>query len=158
MNGEEGTGIEFDAGYSYIIADDVEYAYNSLKGAIPGRNLICITREYPERVKFKYGLDGTFIWLTFTKEPDTMRPTDPQFLFNTLRDFMQTQAPSVIFLDGLEYMIVHNDYKEILKFLQSLKDHVMLQNSILIIPYSREALSTQERALLERELIPIFKD
>jgi archaellum biogenesis ATPase FlaH len=54
--------------------------------------------------------------------------------------------------DGLEYLIVHNDFDRVLKFLHSLRDEIAVQNSRLIISLNPKTLTGKKVALLSKDL------
>lgn len=66
-------------------------------------------------------------------------------------NFTKSCEESVILLDGVEYLITQSDFKSVVKFLQGLKDLVVLNNSRLIIPLYENTLTTIEYSIFERE-------
>jgi len=113
-----------------------------------------ITRQNPEQIRKAYDLERTpIIWLTREKtEEKNIEPTDLLELSHTMKEFMKEVGESVIMLDGLEYLIVQNGYKEILQFVQSLKDSISMSRSRLVIPLDPSTIDTQQLHLLKREM------
>ena len=116
---------------------------------IPG---FIISRQHPERIRRKYRLLKTpIIWLSRLKLKETLSPDDLHKLNYIMENFTRKCEESVILLDGVEYLITQTDFKSIMKYLQGLKDIVVLNNSRLIIPLYENTLTTIEYSIFERE-------
>ena len=73
-----------------------------------------------------------------------------------IEEFIKKEEKAVVLLDGLEYLITHNNYDPILRFLQILNDKVAIGDSILIMPVNPGTLDNKHLKLLEREF-EVFK-
>jgi archaellum biogenesis ATPase FlaH len=71
---------------------------------------------------------------------------------NLITDFINKGKDSIVILEGLEYLIAQNNFDIVLKFIQTLRDLVLLENSRLIIPLNKDAFNQKELAQLEKEL------
>ncbi len=117
---------------------------------IPG---LAITRSPPEPIKKAYGLEKTpFIWLSKIEGPNTISPIYLNSLMNLITDFISKGTDSIVILEGLEYLVAQNNYENVLKFIQALKDFVLVQNSRLIVPLNKDAFTQKELTQLEKEL------
>ncbi|MBU7044989.1 MAG: DUF835 domain-containing protein [Theionarchaea archaeon] len=58
-------------------------------------------------------------------------------------------------LDGLEYLIVHNKFDQVLKQLYIIREVLSRHGGILLIPLDPEAFSEKEMGFLEKESVPI---
>jgi len=118
-----------------------------------------VSREYPEKLKEKYRLVKTpTLWLSKTEIKNAINPDDLPKLYYIIGGFTKESEESVILLDGLEYLITHNDFNTVLKCLQELKDTIILNNSRLIIPVHKDILSPKEFSMLEREFAVLKPD
>ncbi len=139
---------------SYIVTEikpekSFEMFVDLVTHGIPG---FVISREYPEKIKRKHKLEKTpIVWLSKSQVRVVVDPNDLSKLMYMLEDFTKKSAESVILLDGLEYLITQNSFEAMLKYLHDLKDMVVLNSSLLIIPLHKEALSTREFSILERD-------
>jgi PAS domain S-box-containing protein len=116
---------------------------------IPG---FVVSREYPEKLRRKYGLVRTpVLWMSRIEVQDAMSPEDLPKLQYIVEDFTRKSEESVILLDGLEYLITQLSFESILKHLEELKDMIALHNSRLIIPLHKGTLSEKEFSMLTRE-------
>jgi hypothetical protein len=138
-------------GISYLVEEEEPgRSYNLFSKYIPLTDCLCITRRDPEKISRIYGKNFNIIWLTNVKAENTMDPTDLERLMQSIEKFLD--EGKVLIIDALEYLIVQNNYKTILKFIQSLNSMIVLKKSMLIVPVNPSALDTKELALLEREM------
>ncbi|MEE9507086.1 MAG: DUF835 domain-containing protein, partial [Thermoplasmata archaeon] len=112
-----------------------------------------IGTTHPRRIERRHPL-GTceHIWLTETKSE--RRGLDPsQLNYEVLRKltkFLEGRPGSAVFLEGVEYLISHNGFSDVLSFLQSAIDLVSISNSRLYVPIDRTALNEEQLATLEK--------
>jgi len=141
-------------GYSYLIKDDrsdrsYELFMEQLK---KGKRGFCITRNYPVKIRGKYELGETpIVWLSNVGKEDSLRPKDLEKLNYSLEQFL-TQGQGVVLLDGLEYLITNNNFLTVLRFVQSLRDQVAINNSIMMMVLNPSTLDANELNLLEKEV------
>ena len=92
------------------------------------------------------------LWLTKVEGENYVYPTRLPYLHQILVDFMrEDDAPKVIMLDGFEYLVLENGFKPVFKFLTSLKDYALLNNTVILLPLFENAFDEREYALLSRE-------
>ena len=112
----------------------------------------CITRNYPVKIRGKYDLGETpIIWLSNVGKEDSLRPKDLEKLSYSLEQFL-SQGQGVVLLDGLEYLITNNNFLTVLRFVQSLRDQVAINNSIMMMVLNPSTLDDNELNLLEKEV------
>lgn len=117
---------------------------------IPG---FVVSRTYPEKVKRHYKLHKTpMMWLSNSQVDNAIDPNDLSKLIFIIEAFTKKSEHSVILLDGLEYLITQTDFEGVSKFLHELKDMIVLNNALLLIPLHKEALSVREYSVVERDL------
>ena len=146
-------------GGSYLIKEEKPVKcfkiFNKLiTGGIKG---LCITRTHPNMVRTEYQVNGTSIrWLSSGAQDDNaLQPTQLPELTNVISQHILGNPGSVIVLEGIEYLIDHNDFKEVLRTIHSINDEIMRSNSILIIPLDPYALEQRELHLLSRNLLSL---
>ena len=116
---------------------------------IPG---LVISREYPEKLKKKYPLAGIpMIWLTRIGLDNTINPDNLGKLVHTVEYFLEDRNASAVLLGGVEYLIVQNNFEDVLECLDELKTITCLNNSRLIIPIHSNVLSTDQVRALDRK-------
>lgn len=142
-----------NSGDTYLIRDDFERAYKVFSENMKsGSKGLIITREYPPKVREKFGLEKTrIIWLT--SEMDNSQPTinNIQDISILISDFAQKTDRGVILLDGIEYLVTNHGFESTIHFLQSKRSQIEKTGNILITPILIEALQPQQAKLIERE-------
>jgi hypothetical protein len=127
-----------------------ESASATLEFLIP-RGLI-ITREYPENIRQAYSIQVTpIIWLTEMPGERRIAPTSLAVLTDTVIRFMESNPNSIVLLEGVEYLITFNEFKKVLRYLDSLNETTWMTKGRLLIATNPKAYDEKELALLERD-------
>ncbi len=119
-----------------------------------GAQGLCITRKPPKIVMQEYGLEKTpILWLSrVASQKNCVRPSPPENVAMAVEHFIDVGKDSVVLLDGLEYLVAHNDFASVLALLHDLNENVSIHDSILLVPVDGRAMSEREFALLTREV------
>jgi len=113
---------------------------------------LVVTREFPETIRRSFNIQVTpIIWLT--EAPGEMRvaPTSLAMLTDTIVRFMENNPNSIVLVEGVEYMVTFNDFRKVLKSLDSLNESTWVTKSRLLISVDPRAFDEKELALLERD-------
>ncbi|MFH0861411.1 MAG: DUF835 domain-containing protein [Candidatus Altiarchaeota archaeon] len=112
------------------------------------------TRRYPPKVRDATGLMKTpMVWLTQEKGfNESVQPGDLAELSHIIKAFINKGGDTVVLLEGLEYLILHNSFDEALRFVQGIDDVVVQNKSRLIVTIDQSAITEQQYHLLSREL------
>jgi hypothetical protein len=152
---------DLPGGYSYLVEEETpSHCFEVFKDLVThGNQGLCITRTMPDKVRSQYGLEKTpILWLTRVADsPDTLRPYPVGKISETVQLFISAGKKTVVLLDGVEYLILHNDFKTVLTSLQDLNEYIAQHDSILILPVDSEAMEPKQFALLRRDLRMIEK-
>jgi hypothetical protein len=112
---------------------------------------LAISRQHPDLIKQKYGLEKTPIfWLATRAGQDVIAPTNLGILTHTLISFIEDNSCGVVLLDGIEYLVSNNDFNKTLRAINQVNDHVAQSRCRIIIPVDPRAFDPKELALLER--------
>ncbi|MDH7508441.1 MAG: DUF835 domain-containing protein [Methanomassiliicoccales archaeon] len=148
---------------------EIDGAFISFKSLIEkGFKGLCVTRSHPATVKRKFTLNVPMVWLTKEEMPPPdqgaadeqlyVSPTDLPRLSTIVKTFTSGKSGNdqgstkVILLEGVEYLITQNDFRNVLRFLQNVKDQVVLSKSILLIPIDPSTFEQKDLSLLELEM------
>lgn len=127
----------------------------ALADGLPG---LCVTRQYPERLKEKLKLQNArLVWLSHTPGKDHHNPTNIGTLATLITSFIERYKKSITLLDGVEYLVINNGFQQVLKLTELVNEQVMQSDSIVLMPISESAFSEKEMALLERNVETIDK-
>ncbi len=145
-----------EPGYSYLIKEEIpDQAFDIFTDAVRhGVPCLCITREYPEKVKDRYDIKGVpFLWLSMDQEKSYARdPSNVALLYSDLKTFITENKGCVVLLSGLEYLVSQNGFEKVLKLLQHVNDKIAVTDSTLIASLSPLTLPQNELKLLEKEM------
>ncbi len=151
-------GLNMDAlkwgGMHLIKGENIEAPYVLIEEAVDkGYPALCLTRDFPKKLReqFKFG-DAKVYWLSNVGKVDTIRPRNLEKLSLSIEQFLSKDKQSVILLSGIEYLITNNSFITVLRLIQSLRDQMAVNNSILILPVNPATLESSQLKLLEREV------
>lgn len=142
------------AGHTHLLkTEGTNKCYEIYKDLISrGIKGMCITRRHPTHVMENYGLKTPMRWLNATPGKNNIHPTKLALLVSIIKEFVDKTENSVVLLDGLEYIIVHNNFQQALRMVEYLNETMMVNQSRLIIPIDPRTLDVRELALLERNM------
>jgi hypothetical protein len=158
---------ELEAGHTYLVKEYkpqtslnlfIKAIFYGCKGVYLSRtNPVQIREEHRSDVNFQIVADKIAIyWLTDSLMDGKSISPEPEQLFAFIGDFIEKNDQTVVLLDGLEYLISHSNFEQVLRFIQGLNDKVGVRNSRLIVPISPQSLSEKEMALLGREMSKVL--
>jgi PAS domain S-box-containing protein len=112
-----------------------------------------ICRNHPQKIREKYSLERTpIMWLSEmeSKHLEHVGPQDIPKLSYLVTEFIKRAQPAVILVEGIEYLMVQNDFNTVLKLLHTLSDYVVTSQSILLVPINPDALPAHQYVMLTR--------
>ena len=111
-----------------------------------GWEALCITRLHPEYVTQKYGLEGTTcLWLSSRKGASTLSPKSTAQMVKAIRSALRKKREMIIFLDGLEYILMWNDMARVMSALKEIER--LLQNTGCEMLVCIDPLTLEQRDL-----------
>jgi len=146
---------ELHRGFSYLVKEtkphrSFEIFVDQVTHNIPG---LCVTRQHPTIIRNQWGLEKTpIIWLSNQLGKVYVNPTNIGILSDTIIRFVEKSGDSVVLIDGVEFLIVNNDFDKVLRMVHHVTEAVMENRSRLIISVDPRTLETRELALLERNM------
>ncbi len=139
---------------TYLIAEkNPNTAFRMFKKELnKGMSGVCVTRQYPVKVKSKYNLeDIRILWLSNIDQKDAFKPKNLEKLSLEIEKIL-SRGSGLVLLDGVEYLISNNDFRTVFHLIQSIKDQVAVTGSILIITVTPSTLEEHQMDLLEKEV------
>jgi hypothetical protein len=122
-----------------------DYVFHGIHG-------IMLTRKYPKEIRENYGLTKTkVIWLSENGNKQTNSIRTLMDLGIVTSSFLFRNKNSVVFLDGLEYLVSRDGFKNVYHMIQRKREQVLASNSRIIVPVAIDALDKKEVALLQIE-------
>ena len=122
----------------------------TLEFLIP-RGLV-VTREYPDNVRKERNLQVTpIIWLTESPGERRVAPTSLAVLTDTIIRFMETNPNSIVLMEGIEYIMTFNEFRKVLRSLDSLNETAWITKTRLLVAVHPKAFDDKDLAMLERD-------
>ena len=145
-----------EEGRSYLVKERKPgKAWTYFTGALDdGFEGLYITRQHPNHVDKRHGPKTLrVVWLSTTLGRDYVDPHNLGALTNLIHTFSEGPHRSIVLLDGLEFLMINNDYARVLKFMETLHEIVMQRRSVLIVSVDDRAFDPKEMAFLERNTL-----
>jgi len=153
---ESARKYNLEKGYSYLIKEEIPDQSHDIfvDASRHGVPCLCVTREYPEKLKEKLDLKGVpFLWLSMDQEKTYARdPTNITLLYSDMKTFITENKNCMVLLHGMEYLISQNGFPKVLKLVQHVNDRIAVTDSVLIASISPLTLPENELKLLEKEM------
>jgi hypothetical protein len=149
---------DLEDGRTYLVKEKKpDKALSSFHRAIEqGYRAIHVTRQHPNHVeKVHQGREIRIVWLSTTLGKDYVDPHNLNSLSNLISNFVADGDRAAVLLDGLEYLMVNNDFSRILHFLEYVNEQVALRKSIFLLSVDDRAFDPKELALLERNTVAV---
>jgi hypothetical protein len=144
-----------ESGCSYLIeSDDARESFEIMAEYLAhGSPGLCISREYPDKLRKAFRLDGArLIWLSYEGDRgNALEPTNIPLIYSEIKAFLEQTSGAVFLISGLEYLVSQTNFAKVLKFVQLLSEAAAVSDSIFLLPISPGALTTREVKMLERE-------
>jgi hypothetical protein len=145
-----------ECGRSYVVKETRpgrgwEHFSRALEDGFEG---LYVTRQHPNHVEKKHGPKTLkVVWLSTTLGRDYVDPHNLGALTNLINAFTEGPRRSIVLLDGLEYLLINNDFPRILKFVEYLREIVMQRQCVLVLSVDDRAFDPKEMAFLERNSV-----
>ena len=150
------TSIE--PGKTYLFqGKDVTRTHNIFRGLVEDSDSgLLISRVHPQRLHpsvIEAGADC--IWLSKTPTKRGVSPSNTTMILHEITTFVREHPRTVVCLDGLEYLLVHNPLDEVVSFVSELIDMVQVDDFIMMIHVDPYALDDATLAKLSRNMVPV---
>ena len=149
---------KFEFGNSYFIKHEKSSEISHkvlLTHLYKKRYGLIITAHNPGKVRHEYGIETTpIVWMTDTEtEHLAVDPIDIEQLYETIKQFVEKVPQSFVLIDGLDYLLVHNNFAKIMHFMKKVRGVVTRNNSCLVVPKGALAVDLKKERLLEADNI-----
>ncbi|UCH88187.1 MAG: DUF835 domain-containing protein [Thermoplasmata archaeon] len=145
-------------GYSYLIKEErPEKSFRAFCELLEDEHEgLCIARQYPDEIRENFEIGETPIyWLTRSGTDKTHLSVNLSRLSSFIKRFIDENRSPVLMLEGLEYLIIQNDFMSVLKFIQLANEYIRMKRACLVVPFNPDVLGERDLSLLEREMVVI---
>jgi hypothetical protein len=110
-----------------------------------------LSRRAPATIREEFGFKNVRItWIATGTGQDVVDPTKPGLIAHTVMEFLSKTKNGVVLLDGVESVMVYNDFNRAARMLEQINDFVMQCQGYFIVPIDPKAFDSRERAMLMR--------
>lgn len=147
--------LELESGITYLIKEARPYLSTKLfqslvRSGLPG---LTVSRIYPPKLEENYEIEMKnlqYIWLSRSRGENNMDPVRVGPLAMRIEEFIKEHPSSVIFLEGIEYLMLVNGFDVVRSFVDYIDERVVSSGATLLISVSPNAFDKREMALMER--------
>ncbi|WP_297548728.1 DUF835 domain-containing protein [Thermococcus sp.] len=117
-----------------------------------GLPLLIVGREHPNEWRARTRIEpDEYIWLTRVEHKKAVSPSSLHVLSGKVIEFIRENPGSVIYIEGIEYMLFYSDFKAVAKFLFSIRDVAMMEDAHVLILANEDTLTPEQMAILKKE-------
>jgi len=110
-----------------------------------------LSRRAPATIREEFGFkDVRIAWMATEAGQEVVDPTKPGLMAHSIMEFLSKTKNGVVLLDGIESVMVYNDFSKALRMLEQINDFVMQYQGYLIVPIDPKAFDSRDRAMLMR--------
>lgn len=118
-----------------------------------GHRGICVTREFPDRLRAFLGTrDVEVFWLSNVGRDRAIRPADLDGLQELLRRLLGERSVTAVYLDGIEYLLRIHGVERTRAFLLTLESELRVRDARAWIPVNPALVDPAAVAALEADL------
>jgi len=143
-------------GYNYLLMDeDSDNTYSIYNDFIKeGLKGMIITTTIPSKVEDKYGLyDQEIKWISESDSNDyvVLDPKRMDFeITRTISNFSKENDRGILLIEGLEYLVVENDFEKLSKFIKKVTDITSMNAITLLVHVNPEAFPINQINTLKK--------
>ncbi|MEW5759598.1 MAG: DUF835 domain-containing protein [Candidatus Thermoplasmatota archaeon] len=143
--------LEIFPSHAYAVKKGSSYVYEFLKVMSSLRKIMCVTTTPPKRINEMYGLSSeSILWLSDTQEKGAIAPTKLNFeVQQSIAKFLLNNPGSIVFLDGIEHLVLYNGFNEVVKFIKTICDISAEQKCAVLFSIDQKAFALKEISMLE---------
>lgn len=155
--------VEMESGYIYLSdCEDAAKSYQIFSDLVrSGKPGLCITRQNPDKIRNMYGITKTpIVWLTKNRMngQESIDSTELFKIYPTIADFVNKVDDGIVLMDGLEYLVLDNDFLSVVKLIEQSNDAIMASSSRMVLQLDPNILEKKEFHLLKRWMRSVSED
>ncbi len=143
--------FEMRRGFSYAISEEKpSVAYATLLDLLAaGFEALVISRDHPSRLSEKYNLGKSDLrWLTQVVGNNNLDPSKLSVITSAIITFLEKHENSVIFIDGLEYLLANNNMIRVIAMLENVMQKVVDNGAVVIAAINRLTFDQKDLAMI----------
>lgn len=154
-----GKKVKLVKGKGHIVEDpEGVLGYAIMKSLVTGKNGeqpkpgYIVSRRNPARIAEEFGFkDVQVTWVSTAPGEGAVDPSKLGLIAQNIMDFLQTHREGVVLFDGIESVMVHNDFNRTARMLGQINDFVMQYQGYLLLPVDPRAFDARELAMIQKD-------
>jgi len=148
-----------DRGRTYLIYEKqmARTAHIAHELSKTGSSVLTVTRLHPDLIEERMPLCASAsIWLSERAGSKNVPPDQLNRLYHQISTFLSSNKDGVVLLEGVEYLLLFNETKKVLSFVERVNDLIMSSHAVLLVPIDPPTLTPRTLAYLRRsaEIVP----
>jgi hypothetical protein len=137
-------------GRSFLVKDR-ERAIAAFRQLIElGLPSMCISSTHPDRLREELPGSSRMVWISREEVDYAVPPSHLDTIRDTVENFLRENEGAVLFIEGVEYLALVNDFGIVLRLLFDIRDAVAVRGARLIVSVNPEAFTRNQFIHLER--------
>ena len=137
-------------GRSFLVKDR-ERAIAAFRQLVElGLPSICISSTHPDRLREELPGSSRMVWISGEEVDYAVPPSHLDIIRDTVENFLRENEGAVLFMEGVEYLALINDFSSVLRLLFDIRDAVAVRCARLIVSVNPEAFTRDQFIHLER--------
>jgi len=133
-------------GWSYLILEPADY--RNLRRL--REDALCVSTVQPEKLRRWEDFRGKVLWASEAEEEGAVHPSKLRYEIQQGITKALEGGCKLVFVDGLEHLVVYTDFPEVVHFLKSVSDACAQSGSCLFAALDVRAVNKQQKAQLGR--------
>lgn len=145
--------ITLDCCRTYLLVDERQTKILEVAESVSNsqEKILFISRLHPDLIREKIiGEITEAIWLSERPSERSVSPQQLGKLLQRISTFVKKEKSAVVFLDGLEYLSLFNDFSRLQMFVEQLNDIIMESRAILVVAVDPRLFDQRSLAKLRR--------
>ncbi|MGB9882771.1 MAG: DUF835 domain-containing protein [Methanomassiliicoccales archaeon] len=145
--------IMLDSCRTYLVFDEKQTKIHRIAESVLNlkKKVMFISRLHPDLIREKIiGEIAEAIWLSERPGERSVSPQQLGRLLQRITTFVKKESSAVVFLDGLEYLSLFNDFQRLQMFVEHLNDITMESRAILVVAVDPRLFDQRSLAKLRR--------
>jgi hypothetical protein len=117
-----------------------------------GNRGLCVSLIHPDQLMDDFGIEPSdVLWLSSASGPRNINPQSIAILTDMLVRFLEKGPEAIVAFDGVEYLVMQNDFARVLRLINFLYETVAVSHNILIVTLDPRSFSPKELAYIEKD-------
>ena len=145
--------LVLDQGRSYLILGERSDKAMTMVAELmrTGAHLLCASRAHPDLIADHWrGMMPEYLWLSEREGNGNVAPDQLSRLARRIEEHLRSHQNPAVYLDGLEYLALFNDFQRLQMFMEHLNDLLMDTGGIMLVSVDPRLFDPRSLARLRR--------